>query len=92
VPGHGPGWSKEGRDARSRTGLEQESWSEGSRMSDRTPECDLAVLRDLLVDAFDPDGFCQLFFFSDNPRLKPLYKLLSPNATCPSLAWMRATG
>jgi hypothetical protein len=46
----------------------------------------LAVIRDLLIEAFDAESFRQLFYFSDNPKLKPVYKLFSPSDNLPLMA------
>jgi hypothetical protein len=39
----------------------------------------LATIRDLLLEAFDPDSLRQLFYFSDNPKLEPVHREFSPN-------------
>jgi TIR domain len=54
-------------------------------------EYNLAVIRDLLIEAFDADDFRQIFYFSDNPKLKPVYKLLGPNDNLPNMAMQAIT-
>jgi len=55
-------------------------------MTDESPDYNLAVIRDLILDAFDPDSFRQLFFFSNNLKLKPVFKLFSPSDNLPLMA------
>ena len=55
-------------------------------MTDETQEYSLGTIHDLIVDAFDPDSFRELFYFGDNPELEPIYHELNPRDSVSEMA------